>query len=183
MADSPIQELLIDFFVIGDDLTNNGMDVCVKRGAKLSTYHHLVVCKLWLASLSRMQRIDRKRWNRIRWQALVNKAVRRNSAKKLTKDSLVYHQTKPTLKLNERCVVQQYLEPREKYVELSVLDHPSVIREPPGGMMESVLCLSRRKLLTGAWRGRQTAETRQTCLQARDRTKEVVVNGRTFDVD
>ena len=56
------------------------MDVRVKRGAELPTDHHLFLCKLQLASSSRMQRIGPKRHNRIRWGALADEAVRRNFA-------------------------------------------------------------------------------------------------------
>ena len=56
------------------------MDVCMKRGAELSIDHRLVVHKLRLTPSSRMQRIGQKRQNRIRWEALVDEAVRRNFA-------------------------------------------------------------------------------------------------------
>ena len=50
LGDSVTQKSLIDLFVGSDDLRKNVLDVCVKRGAELSTDHHLVVCKLRLAS-------------------------------------------------------------------------------------------------------------------------------------
>ena len=78
LGDSATQKSLIDLFVVSDDLRKSVMDVCVKRGAELSTDHHLVLCKLRLASSSRMQRIGQKRENRIRWEALADEAVRRN---------------------------------------------------------------------------------------------------------
>ena len=40
------QRSLIDFAVVSADLKSYVMDVCVKRGAELSTDHHLVVCRL-----------------------------------------------------------------------------------------------------------------------------------------
>ena len=80
LGDSAIQKSLIDLFVVPDDLRKSVLYVCVKRGAELSIDHHLVLCKLRLASSNRMQRIDRKRQNRIRWEALADEAVRRNFA-------------------------------------------------------------------------------------------------------
>ena len=66
LGDSAIQKSLIDLFVVSDDLRKSILDMCAKRGAELSTDHHLVLCKLRLASSSQMQRIDQKRQNRIR---------------------------------------------------------------------------------------------------------------------
>ena len=80
LGDSATQKSLIDLFVVSDDLRKSVMDVCVKRGAELSTDHHLVLCKLRLASSSRIQRIGQKRQNRIRLEALADEAVRCNFA-------------------------------------------------------------------------------------------------------
>ena len=80
LEDSAIQKSLIDLFVVSGDLRKSVMDVWVKRGAELSTDHHLALCKLRLASSSRIQRIGRKRQNRIRWEALADEAVRHNFA-------------------------------------------------------------------------------------------------------
>ena len=54
--------------------------MCVKREAELSNDYHLVLCKWRLALSSRIQRIDQKKQNRIRWEALADEAVRRNFA-------------------------------------------------------------------------------------------------------
>ena len=54
LGDSASQKSLIDLFVVSDDLRKSVMDVCVKRGAELWTDHHLIPCKLRLASSSRM---------------------------------------------------------------------------------------------------------------------------------
>ena len=45
LGDSATQTSLIDLFVVSDDLRKSVMGVCVKRGAELSTDHHLVLCK------------------------------------------------------------------------------------------------------------------------------------------
>ena len=56
LEDSATQKSLIDLFVVSDDLRKSVMDVCLKRGAVLSTDHHLVLCKLRLTSSNRMQK-------------------------------------------------------------------------------------------------------------------------------
>ena len=42
------QKSLIDFCIVSADLFSDVLDVRVKRGAELSTDHHLVVCSLRL---------------------------------------------------------------------------------------------------------------------------------------
>ena len=43
---SMAQKFLIDFCIVSSDLFSKVLDVRVKRGAELSTDHHLVVCSL-----------------------------------------------------------------------------------------------------------------------------------------
>ena len=45
------QKSLIDFCIVSSDLFSDVLDVRVKRGAELSTDHHLVVCFLRLRNL------------------------------------------------------------------------------------------------------------------------------------
>ena len=117
LGDSATQKSLIDLFVVSDDLRKSVMDVCVKRGTELSTDHHLscancdrprrVECK-GLAKRDRTE-YDGKHWLTKQFDAVLQKMS--------TKDSLTYHQRKPTLKLSGRCFVHQYLELRQKHVE------------------------------------------------------------------
>ena len=44
--DSVAQRSIIDFYIVSADMFSSVVDVCVKRAAKLSTDHHLVVCIL-----------------------------------------------------------------------------------------------------------------------------------------
>ena len=174
LGDTATQKSLIDLFVISDDLRKSVMDVCVKRGAELSTDHHLVLCKLRLASSSRMQRIGQKRQNRIRWEALADEAVRCNFAENI--DQRLSH-----------------LPPKEANVETEwSLFHTAILGAatetcgvkrigPPIGEKrtpwwndEVRTVVAEKKAAYRAWIGRQTAEIRQKYLQARDKTKEVV---------
>ena len=43
------QKSLIDFCIVSSDLFSDVLDVRVKRGAELSTDHHLVICSLRLS--------------------------------------------------------------------------------------------------------------------------------------
>ena len=43
------QKSTIDFCIVSSDLFSDVLDVRVKRGAELSTDHHLVVCSLQLS--------------------------------------------------------------------------------------------------------------------------------------
>ena len=56
------------------------MDVGVRRGAELSTDHHLVVCTLRLSSSNETQRRKPQDRIRIRWEVLTVEVARRNFA-------------------------------------------------------------------------------------------------------
>ena len=64
------QRALIDFCVISADLFSTVSDVCVKRGAELSTNHHLVVCTLKALKFLRKRKTFclRKTWQ-IQWES------------------------------------------------------------------------------------------------------------------
>jgi hypothetical protein len=71
------QKSIIDFFVASSGLRETILDVCVKRGAELSTDHHLVVCRLRLPDSARLRRKgEPKKLYRIRWEALEDETVR-----------------------------------------------------------------------------------------------------------
>ena len=75
------QKSLIDFCVVSSDLFSDVLDVRVKRGAELSTDHHLVVCSLrlskpWPNKRSNLSSVT----YRITWEALEDKEVRKQFA-------------------------------------------------------------------------------------------------------
>ena len=72
------QKSLIDFCIVSEDLFSDVLDVRVKRGAELSTDHHLVVCSLrfskpWFNRQSKKSPVA----FRIKWEALEDKKVRK----------------------------------------------------------------------------------------------------------
>ena len=81
------QKSLIDFCVVSSDLFSDVLDVRVKRGAELSTDHHLVpvVCSL---RLSKPWPNKRSNWSsvtyRIKWEALEDKEVRKQFASSIS---------------------------------------------------------------------------------------------------
>ena len=71
------QKSLIDFCIVSSDLFSDVLDVRVKRGAELSTDHHLVVCSLRLSKPWPNKRSNRSSVTyRIKWEALEDKEVR-----------------------------------------------------------------------------------------------------------
>ena len=75
------QKSLIDFCIVLFDLFSDVLDVRVKRGAELSTDHHLVVCSLRLSKPWPNKRSNRPSvtyW--IKWEALEDKEVRKRFA-------------------------------------------------------------------------------------------------------
>ena len=72
------QKSLIDFCIVSSDLFSDVLDVRVKRGAELSTDHHLVVCSLRLSKPWPKKRSNRSSVTyRIKWEALEDKEVRK----------------------------------------------------------------------------------------------------------
>ena len=71
------QHSLIDFCIISAKLFSAVSDVCVKRGAELSTDHHLVVCTLKaLKPLRKGMNFRLRTTYRIQWESLAEKEVR-----------------------------------------------------------------------------------------------------------
>ena len=75
--DSLGQRSLIDFCIVSADLFSTVSDVRVKRGAELSTDHHLVVCTLKaLKPLKKRKTFRPRETYRIKWESLADKEVR-----------------------------------------------------------------------------------------------------------
>ena len=79
------QKSLIDFCIVSSDLFSDVLDVRVKRGAELSTDHHLVVCSLRLSKPWPNKRSNRSSVTyRINWEALEDKKVRKQFASSIS---------------------------------------------------------------------------------------------------
>ena len=79
------QKSLTDFCLISSDLFSDVLDVRVKRGAELSTDHHLVVCSLRFLKPWPNKRSNRSSViYRIKWEALEDKEVRKQYASSIS---------------------------------------------------------------------------------------------------
>ena len=79
------QKSLIDFCIVSSDLFSDVLDVRVKRGAELSTDHHLVVCSLRLSKPWPNKRSNRSSVTyRIKCEALEDKEVRKQFASSIS---------------------------------------------------------------------------------------------------
>ena len=150
------------------------MDVCVKRGAELSADHHLVLCKLRLASSSRMQRIGQKRQNRIRWEALADEAVRCNFAENVDQRFSHLPPKEADVETEWSLFRTAILGAATETCGVKRIGPPIGQKRTPWWNDEVRTVVAEKKAAYRAWIGRQTAETRQKYLQARDKTKEVV---------
>ena len=75
------QKSLIDFCIVWSDLFSDVLDVRVKRGAELSTDHHLVVCSLQLLKPWPNRKSNKSSVTyRIKWEALEDAEVRKQFA-------------------------------------------------------------------------------------------------------
>ena len=79
------QKSLIDFCIVSSDLFSDVLDIRVKRGAELSTDHHLVVCSLQLSKPWPNKRSNRSSVTyRIKWEALEDEEVRKQFASSIS---------------------------------------------------------------------------------------------------
>ena len=79
------QKSLIDFCIVSSDLFSDVLDVRVKRGAELSTDHHLVICSLRLSKSWPKRRSNRSSVTyRIKWEALEDKEIRKQFASSIS---------------------------------------------------------------------------------------------------
>ena len=79
------QKSLIDFCIVSADLFSSVLDVRVKRGAELSTDHHLVVCSLrFLKPWSNKKSLSSSVTYRIKWETLEDKEVRKQFASSMS---------------------------------------------------------------------------------------------------
>ena len=74
------QRSLIDFAVVSADLRSQVMNVRVRRGAELSTDHHLVVCRLRTQNLAKNTKTRGRKVYRIRWERLKEEDMAKNFA-------------------------------------------------------------------------------------------------------
>ncbi len=67
------------------DLRSQVMDVRVRRGAELSTDHHLVVCRLRTQNLVKNTKTKSRKVYRIRWERLREEDIAKNFADDMDK--------------------------------------------------------------------------------------------------
>ena len=79
------QKSLIDFCIVSSGLFSDVLNVRVKRGAVLSTDHHLVVCSQRLSNPWPNRKSNRSfATHRIKWDALEDKEVRNQFASSIS---------------------------------------------------------------------------------------------------
>ena len=178
LGDSATQKSLIGLFVVSDDLRNNAMDVCVKRGAELPTDHHRILCKLRLALSSRMQRFDRKGQKRIRWETLADEAVRHNFSENVDQRFSHLPSKEADVETEWSLFRTSILGIATEMCGVKPIGPPIGQKRTPWQNDEVCAVVAEKKYAYRAWVGQQTAETRQKYLQARDKTKEAVAKAK-----
>ena len=82
-GDKTTQRSIIDIFAVTDNLRQTITNVCVKRGAELSTDHHLVVCNIKMTPIYRRKLVKAKTRIRMKWEQLSQNNIQRNFCKKI----------------------------------------------------------------------------------------------------
>ena len=144
------QKSLIDFCIVSSDLFSDVLDVRVKRGAELSTDHHLVVCSLRLSNPWLNKRSNRSSVTyRIKWEALEEKEVRKQFASSISStvssdNFLMYPRT---LRGNGCCSDQQSFHQLLKVVGENGLEWRAIVRkEHLGGTKRLKKLFEQRKM-------------------------------------
>ena len=121
-----------------------------------------------------MQRICRKRQNRIGWEALADEAVRHNFSENVDQRFSRLAPTKVYIETEWWLFRTAILAAATETCGVKRIGPPIGQKRTPWWNDEVRAVVAEKKAAHKAWVGRQTAETRQKYLQARDRTKEVV---------
>ena len=125
--DSLGQRSLIDFCIVSADLFSTVSDVRVKRGAELSTDHHLVVCTLKLLKNERLFDYEKliesngNHWLTKRYELHLHTTSHLSSKN--------FRPLLKTLKLSGVCFDQQSLRPLLTVVDVSVLEGRRLARK------------------------------------------------------
>jgi exonuclease III len=173
------QRSLIDFIIASDDLRPAVLDVRVKRGAELSTDHHLVVCSLRLALQQRRPRPSRpKKLVRIKWEALADRGTRLRFAEDLADRSF-------QVPAEEADVETEWL-----LFRTAVLGAATVAcgvkrvgadsaRRTTAWWTDTVrVAVAEKKAAYRSWLERQDADSRQRYVALRDSAKRVVAEAK-----
>ena len=144
------QKSLINFCIVSSDLFSDVLDIRVKRGAKLSTDHHLIVCSLRLSKPWPNKRSNRSSvTNRIKWEALEDKEVRKQFASRISStvssdNFLMYPRTS---RRNGCCSDQQSFHQLLKVVGENGLEWRAIVRkEDLGGTKRLKKLFEQRKM-------------------------------------
>ena len=141
------QKSFANFCIVLSDLFSDVLDARVKRGAELSTDHHLVVCSLRL-----LQPWPNRRSNRssvtywIKWEALEDKEVKKQSASSISSKfrQLMYATTS---RRNGCCSDQQSFHQLLKVVGENGLEWRAIVRkEHLGGTKRLKKLFEQRKM-------------------------------------
>ena len=129
--DSLGQRSLTDFCIVSADLFSTVSDVRVKRGAELSTDHHLVVFTLKaLKPLKKRKTFRPRETYRIKWESLADKEeYELHLQTTLHLSSKNFRPLLKTLKRSGVCFEQQSLRPLLTVVDVSVLEGRRVARK------------------------------------------------------
>ena len=125
------QKYLIDFCIVSSDLFSDVLDVRVKRGAQLSTDHHLVVCSLRLSKPWPNKRSNRSSVTyRIKWEALEDKeVVRKQFASSISSSSDNFLMYPRTSTRNGCCSDKQLFHQLLKVVGKNDLEWRAIMRK------------------------------------------------------
>ncbi|CAF3333272.1 unnamed protein product [Rotaria sp. Silwood2] len=168
------QRSLIDFIITSDNIKRTVMDVRVKRGAELSTDHHLVICVLQLASNAPKQTAKPKKLFRIKWEALTDAEISQKFAKMVGQG---YSQ----LPLNEGDMESEWLLFRKTIIDAAAetcgLKRIGLVngqKKTAWWTEEIRKIINKKKTAYRNWLQQQTSENWHNYKQIRDNAKKMV---------
>ena len=127
-----------------------------------------------------MPRIGRKRQNRIRWEALTDKAVRRNFVENVDQRFSRLPPKKADIETEWSLFRTVILGAATETCAVECIGLPIGQKRIAWWNDEVCSVVAENKAAYRTWIGRQTAEIRQKYLQARDRIKEIVAKAKAI---
>ena len=168
---------LIDFIIVSADFKYLLTDVRVKRGAELSTDHHLVVCRLRTRSASHPPPKSRKAF-RIRWERLREEEVAKNFAATMNQKFSQIPSTETDVETEWSLFKMGITGAAVETCGLKRVGESLVGRRTPWWTEELRALVKEKKRTFRVWLGNRSSESRQAYQSARKAAKEAVASAK-----
>jgi exonuclease III len=168
------QKSLIDFAVVSADLKSRVIDVRVRRGAELSTDHHLVVCRLSTQNLAKNTKSKGRKVYRIKWERLKEEDTAKNFADNVNQQFSQIPSTELDVETEWSLFKTGIISAATKTCGLKCVANGPAKRSTPWWTEELQLLVQEKKKAYRAWLNMPNSDSRGAYCNAKKAVKEAV---------